>query len=146
MEGLVTFLKIFFLGKVILLTPVPLDVGNRWLELKLDKPLSVVTSGASLEVRISRQHYLFNKTKGFNEIYDVAKTALPEGTIVAELIDKNGNKINLSRRVLSISNDYVSYGITANVPLLSSTIFNGLKIKSNISIEGVKVYWRNYKH
>ncbi len=146
MENFIIFLKVLFLGKTILLTPVPIDINNQWLELKLNEPLEAITSGASLEVRFSRQYQLFIGLKDFNDIYEIANESLPEGGIEAELIDENGNKIILSGRVLSFSKDYVSYGLIGNAPLPTSIKFNRIKLKSNIKIEGVEIFWKNYKH
>jgi hypothetical protein len=145
MDSFITFLKMLFMGKAILLTPVPVDINNLWLELELNKPLQAITGGASLEVRFSRKYQLFMGLKNSNEIIEVAKKAFPEDMIEAKLVAQNGNEIILSHRVLSISNDYVSYGIVDIVPLPTNVKFNELKLKSSIEINDVEIFWKNYK-
>jgi len=142
----ITFIKALFFGKVILLTPSPIDVTNEWLEIKLGEPLQAITSGASLDVRFSRKREIFVGAKDSNDFYQIANKAFPNGTITAELIDNSGDKITLFNRIISVSKEHVFYSIVSNEPLPTNRSFAKVRIRSSREIKGVELLWKNYKH
>lgn len=146
MENVITFLKILFLGKAVLLTPAPVDISNRWITLEPNKPLLTITGGASLEVRLSKKNQIFRGANDFNELYKVANKAFPKSTIEAKLLDQSETEIILSNRIVSISKDYVSLGLVGNHPLPTDKEYISLKIRSATTIRNAQIAWRNYKH
>lgn len=146
MDSFIKLLKVLFLGKAVLLTPNPIELDKQWLDIELEEPLEAITAGAALEVRFPRQHSLFVDVDSSNELYEVASSALPQGSIEAKLVDENGDDLVLSQREISISKSYVSYGLVGENQLSTEISYEALKVRSSFEIQGVKVFWRNFKH
>jgi hypothetical protein len=43
------FLSLFF-AKMVLLTQSPIDIGKDWIDVKLEKPISAITQGATVNI------------------------------------------------------------------------------------------------
>lgn len=145
MENLLVFFKILIFGKTLLLTPVSIVLGQDWIEINPEHELTVVTSGATLEVRLLKSHEMFDGLNLDSEIYRHISEALPQGTIEVELVDVDGKTIRITDRVISISNDSVSYGLMGDGGLSEDLRILQVKVRSNKTLNGVLIFWKNFK-
>lgn len=120
-----------------LLTPVPIDLGNEWLEFIPNKPLKAVTGGAALYLDL---------TKNVADIWDTNShdKKFPRGTIQAELVPENGQPIMLANESgYSISDNTVSVMITPNSEIPTKIKFTKVRLRSSVPLKSVKLTWKN---
>ena len=138
------FFLILFFSKTILLTPDPINLHGR-LELAPDKPIEAITSGASIQVDVSSM-------VGWNGKEDILvfrkkiSDLFPLGTIKAKLVGK-GKEVTLSYHGdHQFNKDHVMLSLYADNGVPSSVEFTKVIIESSIELNGIKVYWKNFKH
>ena len=140
-----TFLKIVFFGQSILLTQDPIELNTRWQNIELVEPLSIVSQGASLRVRLDIEHELASDYVELKPLNEIENESLPEGIVQAMLTDSHGKKYLLRRRVISVSKEYFFYSLVFDEKLNSEINFTKLEIISAIKIKDAKIFWQNYK-
>lgn len=119
------------------LTPVPIDLRNEWLEFIPKKPLMAVTGGAALYLDL---------TKNVGDIWDTNShdKKFPRGTIQAELIPENGKPLMLANESgYSISDNTVSVMITSNSEIPTKIKFTKVRLRSTVPLKSVKLTWKN---
>jgi len=139
------FIFILFFSKTVLLTPDFININSNEKNhiLNLNKPINAITSGASIQIDITKM--LLYSVKG-----DIIKTRksvsnmFPDGSVEAILSTHKGD-ISLKYEGGSlISNDNVRLALySENIP--TDTAFNVVTLKTSVNLEKIKVYWKNYK-
>ena len=154
MQDILTFLKIVFLGKTILLTPEPVELDENWLELNLNSPVSVVTGGASLLVQIPPSDSLIISAKKIakGNVFETLEQLLPENNFQAILHTVSGVQIALDQRSFTISDfsltaeDSLRIKLTGDAPLSESDEIKRISVKSLRHFTTVKIFWKNFTH
>ena len=138
------FFLILLFSKTVLLTPDPINLHGR-LELVPDKPIEAITSGASIQVDVSSMA-AWNDKEDILVFRKKLSDLFPPGTIKAELVGESkavtlsyqGNhQFNRDNVILTL---YADNGIPTGVE------FTKVIIESSIELNGIKIYWKNYKH
>ena len=138
------FLIVFF-GKVILLTPNPIDI-DRSIELFLDKPITAITSGASILIDISSMVSDKERESARNSDKELIAMFPPE-SIVAKLIGNDDYEVMLKfNGGFQVGNDTIELILHAESGIPAGIEFNKVHIQSTIELSSVKVFWKNYKH
>jgi hypothetical protein len=133
------FISILFLSKLILLTTLPVDLRENWLEITPKSPLKAITAGASLQVDISD---IVNRESDFK----VLQQLFPKGTIEAKLVSRSGEEVLLSDGNFAYSEKNVRIILSGITPIPTNKEFTKVLIRSNKEIRNVNLYWKNYKH
>lgn len=138
------FFLILFFSKTILLTPEPIDLHGR-LELVPDKPIEAITSGAGIQVDVSSMA-AWNAKEDILVFRKKLSDIFPPGTINAKLVGK-GKGVTLSYQGNhQFNKDNVMLSLYAENGMPTGVEFTKVIIESSIELDGVKVYWKNYKH
>ncbi|MBU1138636.1 MAG: hypothetical protein KKA76_06640, partial [Proteobacteria bacterium] len=138
------FFMILFFGKEILLTSSPVDITNEWLILNLEKQISAINSGATLNVQLSPNDPIMSKLQTLDDPFDGLVKNFPNETIEAILIDTNNDEVKFQSGSFSISDFTFQRSDSVRIKLLDRTgvllnrKFKTLKIKSEIPLENVK--------
>ncbi len=138
------FILILFLSKTVLLTPEFIDINSneKSYVINLKKPINAITSGASIQVDITEM--LPKSIK--RDIIKTRKSVsnmFPDGSIEAILSTDKGD-ISLRYEGGSlIGNDGVRLALYGE-EMPTDIDFNVVTLKSNVNLEKVKIYWKNY--
>lgn len=128
-----------------MLTPAPITLENTSV-IEPKKPISAITSGASIEIDVSNIIKLSQKDD-INEFRSKVKKLFPPHSIEARLVQKDGKESTLSyggNFLINKENTRLSLYSEKGVP--TNKEFSKVIITSKIRIKDVKVYWKNYKH
>lgn len=145
MEGFIQFFKALFLSKAFLLTPVPIDLDVHWVQISLQEPLTALTVGAAVQVRLRTTEEFFRDSENLLTDLEIAEKFIPQGTILAEMTDAQGNVLIFANKHILLGNDYVVYTINGEKPFPLGLEYTKLRIKSNKPIQGVQIYWKNFR-
>ena len=141
---------ILLFGKSLLLTQHNVDITNNWLEINPDKPLIAITGGASINIKISIEDKRIIGLRGSENIIGELTKIFPSDIVYAELIKDDGSHIELSRRIISVSDfsltkeDSVYILLTSDRSLPVDESYKSVRLKSNYGLKNVKIYWKNF--
>lgn len=138
------FFLIIFFSKTVLLTPAAIDLdGNK--ELLCTPPLVAITSGASIQVDVTNLIDPINfQKKGISEIRKSLREKIPEGTLTAELIGSNGEKIQLRDTGIALSPQGARVILASPLGVPTKSSFTKVLVSSQLILKGVNIYWKNY--
>lgn len=141
---MIEFLFALFFAKAVLLTPQPVDINSR-LELTPGEPLTVVSTGAHLEIDVTSMVPAEQRKDLFRHWSEI-EAGFPSGAIEAEMFDSRGG---VSRFVYegysSISERNIFLSLSSVGELSKKSEFTKVVVKSRVPLKAVSVYWRNYK-
>jgi hypothetical protein len=139
------FFLILLFSKTVLLTPVPIDLYGK-MEFNLENPIDAITSGASIQVDISSM-FKIHDDENILQFRSRVKETIPPGSVVAILFDEKGEKILLEYKGGNQFNGKSVMIILTNadgVPI--DRKFKRVVISSKVNLEGINIYWKNFKH
>lgn len=141
------FFLVLFLSNIVLLTPEPIDLFGETV-LNLTGPLKAITSGAGIEIDVSS---IVHEEKLWDEdilgLRENLNKRFPVGTVRAILHTKNGRVIELNDGHYAHSKHKVWLLLSASQGVPTGIEFDKVVIITNkVTLKGVKVLWRNYKH
>jgi hypothetical protein len=150
-------LKIVFLGKAILLTPVPVDIQEQH-RIFLEKPITAVTGGARIKIVTSETKTANEEMKKARETspetsYDLVlsfqkkfKELYPEGSIVVKLCKKNESCVILNKGSgpwpLTSVDSSISFFHKDGVP--EGEKYYTVEVITKVPLKEVEVTWENY--
>ncbi|WP_108649825.1 hypothetical protein [Dongshaea marina] len=137
------FMMALIFSKMVLLTASPISIFDGVYSIYLDKPISAVTSGASLQLDVTSMVLGVD----FNDILEIrreVKRLFPSGSISANLIGRGVNTELLYDGNTFIGGRKVYLSLTGNIPV--STEWNRVTIDSDINLKNVLIEWKNYKN
>ena len=138
------FLILLF-GRVVLLTPEPISFNDTY-SLIPSKPLSVVTRGAALEIKITSMVDRSLVRKAAFDSHAVTRI-FPPGILVAYLKDKNGDISKLTYSGNSaVSSDDIWLVLTKPGGISTRKEFIQVVLTTKKPMRNVAVQWRNYKY
>ncbi len=137
MGDIITFFKLLFFLKTVLITSTPIDIGNEWVSVRPQESLVAITGGAAIYIDVSR----YVQTQDF----DAVAEKFPNGTIEGELISKSNNVIALKNIGSSHSNDSVWLIVAPKEAVPVDVEYVEVRLKSKKPVKGVDVYWKNGK-
>lgn len=144
------FIISLLFAKMMLLTQSPVNINNDWIDIKLDKPISAITYGATVNVELATSRSFSNEIKAQENIFEYLGKLYPDGIIEAVLTTKDNQSFRLTNTGFYTS----GYGKSENIRVLikltgqpqipTDKKFVSLKIRSQRKFEQVRVYWKNY--
>ncbi len=138
---MMAFFRILLFSKVVLLTQEPLDLSKS-VELKLNEPISAITTGAHFNIDISSY---FLKEKKISDFRKNVIEAFPPGSIRAVLTNPSGLTVSFTYRGYTGFSEQEKFLILeADNTIPIDKKFTKLTIESDLPLKGVKVFWRNY--
>jgi len=137
---MLTLIKIILFGGSTLLTPNPIDIGHEPIQIAFEKPLKVITKGASINIDVSPYITANNVFDGFKEI----ESSFPEGCVIAVLESVDGKKIVLSKSSARWGGDNKMLNLKSNIGVPTGVKFVGIQISSCKAISDTNVTWYNY--
>ncbi|MBU2714151.1 hypothetical protein [Zooshikella harenae] len=142
---MLNFLLILFFSKTVLLTPDYIDVDSTadGYTFILQEPINAITQGASIQIDVTKMLDPFSKGDLFkvrSAISDLFKSGsievtLGEGDEAVRLEYKGSTLISNDRVSLALVGDNIPTGID----------FTKLVLKTEVKLERIKIYWKNYK-
>ncbi len=136
------FFLILFFSEVVLLNPAPISIGKEWIEINPSESFSAITGGAAIYLDVS--NYISDEFD-LNEQFDAVKEIFPDGTIRGIIIAENGTEFNIKNKGSSHSKDDVRLIMDYGAPIPTDMEFTKLKLISYKPLEGINVYWKNFK-
>lgn len=136
------FLMMLLFAKSILLTPQPIDLyGN--LEIKPNKPLKAITSGAHLSIDVSKS---VGDVQGIFERQKRIKQLFPSGTIQAELYAGRSQPVTFYYDGgFLYNNTNILLTLDSKLEVPTDIEFNKVILTSNIKLNKITVTWVNFK-
>jgi len=141
-------IKILFFGKAVLLTPIPIDIDvmePQWqgqYEIVMDKPISAITGGARIEIDVTEMIDV-ESFSDYRKIRQQVESKFPPGSIEILLVGEENTKI-YSTEFSSIGKDSVSL-IVGDIVFPIGVSYSKAIITSYVTLERVKVIWKNYR-
>ncbi len=135
------FFLILFFSKTLLLTPIPVDIEKTYT-LNLEKPISAITSGASIQLDVSDMLLLENSN--ILEIRNRVSDIFFKDSIDVEISLMDEKIKMIFDGATLINNDSVRLILHSSDDVLDKD-FNKIIINTKIKLENIKVYWKNYK-
>ena len=136
------FFLILFFSKTVLLTPTPISIENEWIEINPSESFSAITGGAAIYLDVS--NYIPNNL-GLNEQFDAVKGKFPDGSIRGVIIAENGKEFNIQNKGSSHAKHDVRLIMDYGAPMPTDIEYTKLMLESDIPMEGISVYWKNFK-
>jgi predicted transcriptional regulator len=139
------FIIILFFSKTILLTPsaINIDKGEKYV-INLNESISAITTGANIQIDVSNM--IIKDTLKINliETRRIVSDMFDKGSIQAVLISEN-DKIMLTYQGENFINEKnIRLVLSANkVPI--GVDFSAIEITSDVKLEQIEVFWKNYK-
>ena len=130
------FFTLLFFYKDVVLTPVPINIDSKCLDIVPKEPLTVLTAGAALDIEISRQ------VKGRLWFDDVDRE-FPRDTIVATLRRVQGDAVTATNRSSALGDKFFRLEVAPKEQFRKGDKFSAIRLCATKSIPNVKVIWRN---
>lgn len=144
MDNILTFIKVLFLSKVLLVTPNPINIEKE-KNINLTEGISAITEGAHIEIDVSSM--LQNDNVDIITIKDIVSKTFPPESIKA-ILKSNEH----SETVQLVYKGAVSWGGKEDIKIILSALngvptgmkFNNVLLETRIPLKDVKIYWNNY--
>jgi hypothetical protein len=142
---MVDFLFILLFSKTVLLTPdfITIDNFSDGYKVALNKPISAITSGASIQIDVSKMDLLSIK-RSITETRNIVAKEFPVRSVKVTLKGE-GEKVQLIYQgAILANNDGVRLVLSSDkIPI--DVNFNEVIVRTNVELQRVKIYWKNYK-
>ena len=136
MESIKTLFLLMFFSKSVLLTPIPVTIGDDWQQINIPETLDVITGGAAIFIDVSQ---LVNKPLNF----EGAKELFRANTVEGLLITKQGKEVVIRSKGNSFTNEQTFIIVSGNEPIPTNIEIVSVKLKSNTELKEVRVFWEN---
>lgn len=138
------FLTASLFTTAMLLTHHPVSFKGR-IELVAERPLRALSSGAEIEIGLPLAS-IDGKSRELLAGWKTIRSSFPAGTIVGYLVDEDGEAVTLTYRgYSSISNEDVRLILDSKNGISTDKSFSKVIIESDVQLNNVNIYWRNYK-
>jgi hypothetical protein len=141
-----TFFLIMFFGKVILLTPAPVNVVGEMTIDRTKEPLEAIAPGAHMEIDVSDFiGHMKMEEVGILRIKQRLKEKIPDGSVKAILHGSKGEKVVLNQTGFAMGgNGQISLILRSDAGYSTNTRFNRVTITSRTELKGISAYWWNH--
>lgn len=144
MQNIYIFVLSLFLGKSVLLTPMPIDINGSF-EIDVKNSLNVVSTCPYISIDVTSM--LLPQIKpgvdllSFEKIF---KAKFPENSIEVSLFEKNGELTKLTNISFAQSNENNWLILSKNGDISTNKKFVKVVVTSKVPLKGVLVKWTNY--
>lgn len=138
---MINFLRVLLFSNIILLTPYPVDI-NAHSVIELEQPIVAITSGASLNIDVSN---MLENPKPYNlEWRTHLDHMFPPKSMSAKLVTSGGEMVSLVYEGYSSYNGESVRLILEGENIPTNVKFTKVIIETEIPLQDVLVYWRNF--
>lgn len=138
------FIFILLFGKTVLLTNIPVDIQDT-SSISLEKPISALTPGASIQIDVSSM-IKYEPKSNIADFRKKIEEMFPPQSIQATLVSIGGENVILKYNGASMFNEkQVLISLYSDIGVPKSTEFNRIQISSATKLRSVKLLWMNYK-
>lgn len=144
MQYIYIFVLSLFLGKSILLTPIPIDINGSF-DIDIKNSLNVVSTRPYISIDITSM--LLPQIKpgvdllSFEKIF---KAKFPENSIEASLFEKNGEITKLTNISFAQGNENNWLILSKNGDIATNKKFVKVVVTSKVPLKDVLIKWTNY--
>ena len=140
LNGAWELLKIMLFSSQTVINPTPINVTEPAIIIKLNKPISAINSGASIEVDITN---LMGKYENVIAGLDKISEAYPKGCLKGQLTATDGAIVLLDETggAVGQNNSYVIFHTFRPIP--TDIEFSEVKVSSCNPMPEVTLVWRN---
>jgi len=139
-----SFFKLLFFAKTILLTPAAVDIQCEMV-FTPNEPISAITLGATLQIEVSAM-IRWTSGESIAEFRDDLNTRFPPGSIHASLIGADDETVMLEfSGGHSFTENSTRLILSAIDGVPTGTDFESVIVTSQIQLDGISVYWQNYR-
>lgn len=137
-----TLFLILLFSKVVLLNSAPISIDKDWIEFIPSEPFSAITDGAAIYLDVS---VYISKKLDLMEQFDAVDGMFLDGTITGILIAENGKEFVIENKGSSHGKEDTKLVMDYGRPMPTDIEFTKLKLMSDKPLEGINVYWKNFK-
>lgn len=132
--------KVLVLGKALLLTPTPIDVGEKWVRIDPPAPLTAVDTQAYIAIKLSAPNTVASSTTA--RIDNLSETYSHGCVRVTMVTDKN-KELRMKLKYATVDKDdgYLIVQAPSQVPVTEK--FTHLWLRATCPLNHVTVLWRN---
>ena len=134
-------LKMVFLGGTTLLTPTPIEIGTEWVSLTPKKPLTAITSGATLYFDVTQA---LPSSINLVERLEQGERLFPDGCAQAQLVTGAGQVVPLGRTGVAVSNTKTFLVLSADKGVPTDAEFFTVRVRADCRVGHTPVYWKNF--
>lgn len=128
----------FLFFKSVTITQTPVDISNKWMEIKLESPLTAANTGATIYIDVT-------SIVKDNEDVDYLDKKFPANTIQAILVDTKGKEVMfVNGSSYSFGKNVATVKMIAKEEISTKSKYKVLKIRSHNLLKNVKISWKNY--
>lgn len=140
---MVELIKIFFLAKVVLLTPSPVTFNDECTLLP-EAPIKAVNSRAHIIIDVTTM-VPGGASNDINESFNLLSEYFPAESILVELhsaiLETN---IELSRVSYAVNSEQLLVYVMGESEVPKNLAFDKVTVKTKAPLSDVKIYWRNH--
>jgi len=142
---MVTFFKILFLAKAVLLTPEPIVIDEKLL-LTLDDSVSAITTGASLRIDVSNMFEEIGiQKRGYIESLEILNDYFPQDSVTTDLLSEEKDVVvNLDVISFALTNDGATIDLSSSVGVPVGVEFDSIRIVTKVRLNDVMITWKNF--
>lgn len=128
-----------------MLTPNFIDInkGDNYA-IKLNEPISAITTGAAIQIDVSEMVLTGGQKMNLLETRRTVSDMFSKGSIEAALIAGNKRIMLTYQGGTLVNNDSARLVLSGNEDPIGVD-FSAIVIKTDVKLERVKIYWKNYK-
>ena len=133
-------LKVLVLGKAILLTPAPVDIGDKWLRIDPPESLSAVETNAHIEIDLNLPDSVrTSKTSRFDNLSEL----YAHGCVRATLVTERNKELRMKLKYVVVDKKgaYLIVQAPSQVPITEK--FSHVWLRATCPLNHVTVLWRN---
>jgi len=142
LESIITFIKILFLSKALLLTAEPISISGSYT-LALKEELNVITEGAGLQIEISK--FLKEKNRNRNYFRTGISDIIPPKSITADMYYQNKKIITLELSPsIGFRKEKIFIYLKNSKEINSNMKFDKIVIKTQLKLKDISLTWMNF--
>jgi hypothetical protein len=133
-------IKALVLGKAVLLTPAPIDIGDKWLRINPPQALTAIDPNAHIEIKLSLPDAV--KTSRTSRLDNLSEIYV-HGCVRATLVTEKNKELRMKLKYVAVEkkDTYLIIQAPSQVPVTEK--FSHLWIKATCPLNHVTVLWRN---
>lgn len=139
------FIIILLFSKTLLLTPNFIDINKgEYYALKLNEPIRAITTGAAIQIDVSEMVFTGGQEMNLLETRRTVSDMFSKGSIEAALIAGSKRIMLTYQGSTLVNNDSARLVLSGNENPIGVDC-SAIIIKTDVKLERVKIYWKNYK-
>jgi len=138
-----TYLMLFIFSKVVMVTPMPIDLASEWKDVSPRKPLEAVAATARMKLDITDEINKYHRT--LENFDDIERDLYPRHLVEVRLVSNEGKSYILYNKdnAVEFNPDKVYLILSFDFYAPTGLNFPQVFIKSDRIIKKTKLEWHN---